>query len=58
MYQLDGKKYYERTAEYPADCCKSCPCTFTDESEQAQNYGCLPDHNQVVDRYLNNEGAW
>jgi len=47
-----------REAEAGIHCCNGCPCTYTDESEQISNYGCLPDWNNLVEKYLNNEGIW
>lgn len=39
--------------------CSSCPFNLmSDESAYVQNMGCLPDHNDIIERYLNNEGHW
>ncbi len=39
--------------------CSGCPFNyFSDESEKIQNYGCLPDSNQITNMYKNNEGHW
>ena len=43
------------------DCkvCSGCPFNFiSEEHEMIQNHGCLPDHNHVIEMYLNNEGHW
>ena len=53
-----GVDYFIRDAEVNCNTCNGCPCVFTDESEKIQNYGCLPDHNDLVKKYLNNEGIW
>lgn len=28
--------------------CVTCPFSFNEHSEQAQNYGCLPDKNEII----------
>lgn len=38
--------------------CNGCPFTGTDESEQIQNYGCLPGPLDIMEMYQKNEGHW
>lgn len=39
--------------------CSGCPFNlFSFESEQAQNYGCLPDPWTIVDYYQEGRGHW
>lgn len=47
-----------REAEPGKHCCNGCPCTYTDESEQISNYGCLPDFNKLIEFYLEGRGIW
>jgi hypothetical protein len=59
MYKdIMKNKTYERSAEVNCSTCNGCPCSYTEESEYAQNMGCLPDHNTLVERYLKGEGIW
>ena len=36
----------------------SCPFAFTEISEQAQNYGCLPTPYDIIQMRIKNEKTW
>lgn len=38
--------------------CISCPFVFTEESEQAQNYGCLPTVSNIVNMHKEHNVNW
>ena len=41
---------FYRNTEYPSrdNCCYTCPFAFTDASERAQGYGCLPTPHEIL----------
>lgn len=38
--------------------CKACPFSFTDESEMAQNYGCLPTLHEIINMRVEHGKTW
>lgn len=38
--------------------CMTCPFAVTDESEQVQNYGCLPEPYQIIDMKKKSGHNW
>ena len=46
--------------ETPEECTTfgSCPFAYTDKSEQAQNYGCLPTPQEIVNMRTDHDKTW